>query len=130
MRYKEMLDKVYEKIKRGEEKDRINIIKPEISSSGNKTIISNFEQFCNSIRRDKKQVAKFLYKELATSGFVDRGRLILQTRSPILEDKIQKYLKNFVYCHECGKPDTILQKEGRFYILKCEACGARRTIKL
>ena len=125
-----MLDKVYEKIKKGEIKDRINIIKPEISSSGNKTIISNFEQFCNSIRRDKKQVAKFLYKELATSGFVDRGRLILQTRSPILEDKIQKYLKNFVYCHECGKPDTILQKEGRFYILKCEACGARRTIKL
>ncbi|RLJ02485.1 MAG: translation initiation factor IF-2 subunit beta [Candidatus Aenigmatarchaeota archaeon] len=130
MKYKEMLDKVYEKIKKGEIKDRINIIKPEISSSGNKTIISNFEQFCNSIRRDKKQVAKFLYKELATSGFVDRGRLILQTRSPILEDKIQKYLKNFVYCHECGKPDTILQKEGRFYILKCEACGARRTIKL
>jgi len=125
-----MLDKVYEKIKRGEEKDRINIIKPEISSSGNKTIISNFEQFCNSIRRDKKQVAKFLYRELATSGSIDGRKLILQTRSPILEDKIQKYLKNFVYCHECGKPDTILQKEGRFYILKCEACGARRTIKL
>ncbi len=125
-----MLDKVYEKIKKGEIKDRINIIKPEISSSGNKTIISNFEQFCNSIRRDKKQVAKFLYRELATSGSIDGRKLILQTRSPILEDKIQKYLKNFVYCHECGKPDTILQKEGRFYILKCEACGARRTIKL
>ncbi|HDI06720.1 MAG TPA: translation initiation factor IF-2 subunit beta [Candidatus Aenigmarchaeota archaeon] len=130
MKYKEMLDKVYEKIKKGEIKDRINIIKPEISSSGNKTIISNFEQFCNSIRRDKKQVAKFLYRELATSGSIDGRKLILQTRSPILEDKIQKYLKNFVYCHECGKPDTILQKEGRFYILKCEACGARRTIKL
>ena len=125
-----MLDKVYEKIKRGEEKDRINIIKPEISSSGNKTIISNFEQFCNSIRRDKKQVAKFLYRELATSGSIDGRKLILQTRSPILEDKIQKYLKNFVYCHECGKPDTILQKEGRFYILKCEACGARKSVKL
>ncbi len=125
-----MLDKVYEKIKKGEIKDRINIIKPEISSSGNKTIISNFEQFCNSIRRDKKQVAKFLYRELATSGSIDGRKLILQTRSPILEDKIQKYLKNFVYCHECGKPDTILQKEGRFYILKCEACGARKSVKL
>jgi len=130
MKYKEMLDKVYEKIKKGEIKDRINIIKPEISSSGNKTIISNFEQFCNSIRRDKKQVAKFLYRELATSGSIDGRKLILQTRSPILEDKIQKYLKNFVYCHECGKPDTILQKEGRFYILKCEACGARKSVKL
>lgn len=125
-----MLDKVYEKIKKGEIKDRINIIKPEIFFSGNKTIISNFEQFCNSIRRDKKQVAKFLYRELATSGSIEGRKLILQTRSPILEDKIQKYLKNFVYCHECGKLDTILQKEGRFYILKCEACGARRTIKL
>lgn len=125
-----MLNKVYEKVKKGEIKDRINIIKPNISFNGNKTIISNFEQFCNSVRRDKKQVAKFLYKELATAGSIEGGKLVLQTRSPIVEDKVKKYLKNFVYCHECGKPDTVLQKEDRFYVLKCEACGARRSVKL
>ncbi len=130
MDYKEMLDYVYTKVKKGESKDRINIIKPNIFFHGNKTIISNFEQFCNSIRRDKKQVAKFLYKELATSGSVEGGKLTLQTRSPITEDKIRKYMKNFVYCSECGKPDTVLQREDRFFVLKCEACGARKSVKL
>jgi len=130
MEYKEMLEEVYSKIKKGEEKDRIYIIKPNILFQKNKTIITNFEQFCNSIRRDKKQVAKFLYRELATSGAIEGNRLILQSRSPILDSKIEKYLKEYVYCSECGKPDTVLQKEGRFYILKCEACGARKNIKL
>ena len=125
-----MLEEVYSKIKKGEEKDRIYIIKPNILFQKNKTIITNFEQFCNSIRRDKKQVAKFLYRELATSGAIEGNRLILQSRSPILDSKIEKYLKEYVYCSECGKPDTVLQKEGRFYILKCEACGARKNIKL
>ncbi len=125
-----MLDSVYTKVKKGELTERIQIIKPSITFHGNKTIISRFEQFCNSIRRDKDQVAKFLYKELATSGSVDSGKLILQTRSPITEDKIQKYLKNYVYCSECGKPDTVLQREDRFFVLKCEACGARKTVKL
>jgi translation initiation factor 2 subunit 2 len=130
MEYKEMLEQVYSKIKKGEEKERVHIIKPNILFQKNKTIITNFEQFCNSIRRDKKQVAKFLYRELATSGAIDGGRLILQSRSPILDSKIEKYLKEYVYCSECKKPDTILQKEDRFYVLKCEACGARKTVKL
>lgn len=125
-----MLEKVYSKIKKGEEIERIHIVKPKILIQKNKTIITNFEQFCNSIRRDKKQVAKFLYRELATSGTIDGNRLILQTRSPILDSKIEKYLKEYVYCNECKKPDTILQKENRFYILKCEACGARKSVRL
>jgi len=125
-----MLEKVYSKIKKGEEMERIQIVKPKILIQKNKTIITNFEQFCNSIRRDKKQVAKFLYRELATSGTIDGNRLILQTRSPILDSKIEKYLKEYVYCNECKKPDTILQKENRFYILKCEACGARKSVRL
>jgi translation initiation factor 2 subunit 2 len=130
MEYEDMLKQVYSKIKKGEEKERIQIIKPNILFQKNKTIITNFEQFCNSIRRDKKQVAKFLYRELATSGAVEGNRLVLQTRSPILDSKIEKYMKEYVYCGECGRPDTILKKENRFYILKCEACGARKSVKL
>jgi len=128
--YQEMLERVYSEIKKGSEKERIQIVKPNIVFQKNKAIITNFEQFCNSIRRDKKQVAKFLYRELATSGTIEGNRLILQSRSPLLHAKIEKYMKEYVYCGECGKPDTILQKEGRFYILKCEACGARKNVKL
>ena len=130
MDYEEMLEEVYKYVKKGKEESRFEIVKPKISFQGNKTIISNFAQFCNSIRRDQKQVAKFLYKELATSGSLESGKLVLQTRSPLIENKIDKYLKNFVYCSECGKPDTIVNREDRYFILKCEACGAKKTLKI
>lgn len=125
-----MLEQVYSVVKKGEVEERIQIIQPQMSVSGNKTIIANFDKFCNSIRRDPKQVAKFLYKELAASGSLDRGRLTLATKSPLVKDKIEKYMRNFVYCSECNRPDTIIQKEGRFFVIKCEACGAKRTISL
>ena len=128
MHYEEMLKEIQSKIKKGKQMERIQIVKPQITFQKNKTIIQNFEQFCNSIRRNMRQVAKFLYKELATSGSIDGKKLILQSRSPILDSKIEKYMKEYVYCSECNKPDTILQKEGRFYIIKCEACGAKKNV--
>ncbi len=130
MEYKEMLDSVYEKVKKGEVEERMQIVCPKITFHGKKTIIPNFEQFCNSINREVKQVAKFLYKELATSGAVENGKLVLQTKNPLTEDKIKKYMKSFVYCSECGKPDTVIKKEDRYYVIKCEACGARKTVSL
>ena len=93
-----MLDSVYEKVKKGEVEERMQIVCPKITFHGKKTIIPNFEQFCNSINREVKQVAKFLYKELATSGAVENGKLVLQTKNPLTEDKIKKYMKSFVYC--------------------------------
>ncbi len=125
-----MLEQVYSVVKKGEVEERIQIIQPSISTLGNKTILSNFDKFCASIRRDPLQAAKFLYKELAASGSYDRGRLILATKSPLVRDKIEKYMKNYVYCSECKRPDTIIEKEGRFFVIKCEACGAKRTISL
>ncbi|MBN2095097.1 MAG: translation initiation factor IF-2 subunit beta [Candidatus Aenigmarchaeota archaeon] len=130
MDYNEMLSQVYGVVKKGTIEERIQIVQPMISVQGSKTIISNFDKFCDSIRRDGHQVAKFLYKELASSGSLDRGRLTLQTKSPLVKDKIEKYLKNFVYCSECKRPDTIIQREDRFFVIKCEACGAKRTISI
>ena len=37
-------------------------------------------------------------------------------------------MKEFVYCKECGKPDTKLIKDERKYYIKCEACGAKRYV--
>jgi len=130
MDYKEMLDQVYSVVKKGEVAERIQIDQPIVSVQGSKTIITNFDKFCASIRRDPHQVAKFLYKELAAAGSFDRGRLTLQTKSPLVKDKIEKYMKIFVYCAECKRPDTIVKREDRYFIIKCEACGAKRTLSL
>ncbi|MHA1988975.1 MAG: translation initiation factor IF-2 subunit beta, partial [Promethearchaeota archaeon] len=47
----------------------------------------------------------------------------------IIQKKIESYVKEYVLCKECGKPDTKLIKEGRITFLKCEACGAKSSVK-
>lgn len=125
-----MLDHVYSVVRKGEVSERILIDQPIVSVQGSKTIITNFDKFCASIRRDPQQVAKFLLKELAAPGSVDRGRLTMLTKSPLVKDKIEKYMKIFVYCGECKRPDTTVKKEDRYFVIKCEACGAKKTISL
>ena len=47
---------------------------------GNKTIISNFQQICNTIQRDQSHLLKYLLKELATSGEIRNNLLIFNTK--------------------------------------------------
>ena len=46
----------------------------------------------------------------------------------LLTEKVNKYVKEFVTCKECGKQDTLLTKDDRVWFLKCEACGAKRPV--
>ena len=39
------------------------------------------------------------------------------------------YAHEFVFCPECGKPDTKLEKEDKFSFIKCLACGAKNYVK-
>lgn len=128
--YEKFLDEAYKKLKPVESKSqRFEIPKAEGYVEGNKTIISNFAQISSYIRRDANQFAKFLLKELATSGEVEGERLILQTKIPSsrINDKIQLYVKSFVICKQCNKPDTELIKDGNFTFIHCLACGAKHS---
>ena len=72
-----------------------------------------------------------MFKELAVPGEIRGNELYLQGKFPssLVGKKIDEYVKEFVLCHECSKPDTIVQKAERIEILKCEACGARRPLR-
>ena len=132
MGYEEMLEKAYEKLpKRVEEKKRFEIPMAIVEVQGNKTLIKNFPDLLMALRRDANHLSKYLMKELATPGNIQASVLILQRKVPreMLQDKIKDYVKEFVYCKECGEPDTKLMKEGRIIILKCEACGARYPVR-
>lgn len=39
-----------------------------------------------------------------------------------------RYIKEYVTCHTCRSPDTILQKDTRLFFLQCEACGSRCSV--
>ena len=46
-----------------------------------------------------------------------------------INEKIAQYANEFVFCPECGKPDSKLEKEGQLLYIKCSACGARHIVK-
>ena len=132
MEYKDLLDRAYEKMpKKLDTADRFKVPQAEIEIVGPKTVFRNFEQIAASLRRDRTHVAKFLTRELAVPGAVQGTTLAFQGRvgRDILQKKINDYIKEFVYCKQCGEPDTRLEKDGRIMFMVCEACGARRPVR-
>lgn len=106
---------------------------PRVSGhiQGNRTIISNFNQISSTLRREPEHVLRFILRELATPGDIKKKGLILgrKVSASMINEKIQKYVNEFVLCKECKKPDTKLIKEGRFDFMKCTACGAKYPIR-
>lgn len=130
--YEQMLKEAEKKISRDASKEsRLEIPSPNVIIQGNKTFITNFIDITNSIRRDPKHLAKFLFRELAKAGHIDNNRLILQGKvmKSLVQNKIDSYMKEFVLCKECNRPDTLIVKEGRLIFLKCEACGAKQPLR-
>ena len=132
MKYEELLESAYEKLpKIGEESDRFQIPKIESILQGNQTIITNFSQIAEALRRKPKHLLKYLTREFATPGGFDGTRATFQSKIPfrLMEKKLESYVKEYVLCKECKKPDTKLVREDRITFLKCDACGAKFSVK-
>jgi len=130
--YEQMLDEAYKKIKPVETKiERFEVPKIEGHFEGTKTILTNVQQIASYLRRNINHFLKYLLRELATSGKIEGNRVVLQTKIPSskINDKIQQYVQEFVFCKECGKPDTELVKQGVFTFVHCLACGAKHSVR-
>src|SRR3989344_9189466 len=111
--------------------ERFEIPKVTGHVEGNKTLITNFKVVCSVLRREPEHVLKYLQRELATPGIIQDARLILNRKlsSASINEKLGRYVKEFVLCPECRKPDTQLIREDRITTLKCMACGAKHPVK-
>lgn len=130
--YETLLDDAYTKVKVVEGRGgRFEVPQIEGHVEGKKTILTNFLTIASYIRRDPEHFQKFILKELATSGQREGDRLILNNKIPSskINAKIEQYLKEFVICKECGKPDTELKKENRLNFINCLACGAKHPVR-
>jgi len=104
--YERLLEKAYKKVKVVPGvSERFEIPKVQGQVSGKNTIITNIAAIASYLRRPVEHLAKFLQKELAVSGKIDRERLILRTRlnSARVNEKIELYAKEFVICPVCKK---------------------------
>ena len=78
MDYEELLDKGLKELPEDASKgERFEIPKVKGHIEGNKTIIVNFVQIANDLRREVEHLLKFLLRELAAPGNLDDKRLIL-----------------------------------------------------
>lgn len=127
-----MLDRLYEKLpKEALSRERFEIPEADCFLQGNKTILKNFSQIMKAFNRDEKHFYKFVTKELAVPAAVEEGRLLLNSKfsKKQIDSLIESYAKQFVLCHECGKPDTKIVEEHGAKMLKCEACGAVSPVR-
>jgi len=132
MQYEKLLEKGLKELPESTQKtERFEIPKVKGHIQGNKTIIINFIPIANSLNREPEHLLKFLLRELATPGQIDKQRIIFnrKIKSTQINQKIEQYTNIFVLCQECKKPDTKLIKEGRINSIKCMACGAKHPIK-
>lgn len=132
MEYEKMLEHAYANLPaKTKNTERFEMPEPDSLVQGNKTIVKNFGQIINALHREQKHMLKFLTKETATSAVVAEGKLILNSKFPYEQIKrfFGAYLKEYVLCHECGKPDTKFFEQHGVKMMKCEACGAVAPVK-
>jgi len=129
--YEKLLDKAY--------KELPDILKthsrfetPQVASLvQGKTTIIPVGELAKTIHREPEFLTKYFLKEFGTMGAQEGQRLVMkgQFRQGQVQEKFEAFLSEFVLCPECGRPDTQLIHERRINFLKCEACGARHSLR-
>jgi len=111
--------------------DRFKLPKAEIFYEGNTTVIKNLDRISDAVNREPDLILKFLLGGVGTAGELEGGRVVFQGKIPAkqIQDKLIEYIDTFVMCSECNRPDTHLVKQGRTTLIRCDACGAFRSIK-
>lgn len=130
--YNELVKRAREKLpEKGVSHERFEVPKIRGRIQGKKTVVSNLKQISDYLARPETMVFKSLLKELATKGVKDGKFYVFNGKfgASLINSKIAKFVKEFVICRECKKPDTKIIKQGRITFIKCMACGAKYPIR-
>lgn len=130
--YEKSLNRALEMIPKAvSEKERFQIPEAETNVTGNRTTIKNFKAIVSALNREPEHLIKYLLRELGVAGNMDGNQAVFQGKfsKAAVDDRIKRYVEEFVLCRECGGPDTTLVRKDRVHILRCEACGARTAVR-
>tara|TARA_B100000035_G_scaffold209163_1_gene178877 strand:+ start:1063 stop:1560 length:498 start_codon:yes stop_codon:yes gene_type:complete len=131
--YESLLDRARENIPEEiSSRSRWRLPAPQIMIEGSNTIFRNFNEVVSMMDRDENHVYQYILNELGTSGSRDGPRARFKGRIPPkrIKGTIANYVNTYIKCTQCGAPDTHFVKEDRTTLLKCQACGATRPVKL
>lgn len=136
--YSELLERVFDIMRAKNphmvmgEKRRFVMKPPQVIKVGaKKSAFINFMEICKMMHRPSDHVLGYLLAELGTQGTLDGSNaLVLKGKflQKQMESVLRRYIREYVTCHTCKSPDTILSRENRLYFLTCETCGARQSV--
>jgi len=111
---------------------RFNLPQLDVIHEGRQTIVRNFQDILSVLRRDETMLVGYLLKELGSAGGVESGRLVIKAKVDTvnIDQRLNAFTDTYVVCSACGSPDTQMTREGRTPMLRCEACGAIRSLKI
>jgi len=137
--YDELLDRVFGIMRDknpemvGGKQKKFVMRPPQVVRVGSKkTAFANFIEIAKMLHRPPKHLLQFLFAELGTSGAIDgNNQLIIKGRfqQKHIENVLRRYIKEYVTCHTCRSPDTILTKEGRLFFLQCMTCHSSCSVQ-
>ncbi len=114
------------------ERPRFAIPKVSAFIQGPRTVIRNFKEITDTLRREPRHLIRFLSRELATAGEMRGRQAIFNGRfnTRALDELVARYTKEFVLCPICNGPDTDMKREERLLVLVCSGCGGRTPLKV
>jgi len=130
--YEALLKKAYANVtEQSESTDRFIVPEAKVYIEGKTTILENFAEIADVVRRDQDHLMKYLLGELGTAGKIDGTRAIFNGKfePSLINGLVKGYVDDYVICSECGKPDTRLVKDDRVLLLRCDACGGHRPVR-
>merc|ERR1712024_256507 len=137
--YDELLQRVYNIIKDKNpdsvmgEKKKFVMRPPQVVKVGTKkSAFVNFTEIAKMLHRQPKHLSAFLFAELGTTGNLDgSNQLVMKGKfqQKHIEAVLRRYIKEYVTCHTCKSPDTILAKEGRLFFLQCMLCQSKTSVQ-
>ena len=113
-----------------ESHDRFQVPEADVMIEGKTTVIRNFGDIVDALRREPAHLLGYLLRELGTAGSMEGRRVVFKGKVAVAQvaDRIKNYVDEYVLCSECSRPDTKIVKDGRILILVCETCGAHRPV--
>merc|ERR1739846_239371 len=115
------------------EKKKFVMRPPQVVKVGaKKTAFVNFTEIAKMLHRQPKHLLAFLFAELGTTGALDgSSQLVMKGKfqQKHIENVLRRYIKEYVTCHTCRSPDTILNKETRLFFLQCMTCHSRCSVQ-
>ena len=130
--YEKLLERALERIPKVLERERFKIPEADVVVVGNRTILRNLREVATALNREPSHLMKYLLRELGTAGGVEGSQAVFQGKfsKSVLDERVARYTEEFVLCRECGRPDTRFLRIERAYVLRCEACGARASVRV